>query len=99
MDCLTDLGEHCRLAVHVSPGARKTAMVGITDSALRIRLAARPVDGAANKALVTFLARRLLRLPRSRVRIVRGDRARHKQIEIDAPAAVVAAAISAALPT
>ncbi len=97
VDGLTDLGEHCRLVMHVRPGARKTAMVGIIDGSLRIHLAARPVDGAANAALITFLARRLLRLPRSRVRLVRGVRARYKQVEIAAPAAVVAAAITAAL--
>jgi uncharacterized protein len=97
VDCLTDLGARCRLTVRVNPGARKTAMIGIIDGALRIRLAARPIDGAANAALITFLARRLLRLPRSKVQLVRGVRARHKQVEIAASAAVVAAAISAAL--
>ena len=97
MDCLTDLGERCRLTVQITPKARKNAVVGVVDGALRIKIAAQPVKGAANKQLITFLARKLLRIPRASVRIVRGDRARHKQIEIDSPAEDVAAAIQGAL--
>jgi uncharacterized protein (TIGR00251 family) len=97
VECLSPRDGGCRLIVHISPNARSTALVGVTDGALHIRLAARPVEGAANKALIAWLARDLLRLPRSAVRIARGDRSRHKQVEIDAPAAAVAEAISAAL--
>ncbi len=49
---------------------------------MKIRVAAPPVDGAANAELVAFLAKRL-GVPKSSVRIVKGDRGRDKLIEID----------------
>ena len=57
--------------------------MGPQEGARCIKVAARPVDGSANTRLITFLARHLLRIPRSSVRITRGERARHKQLEID----------------
>jgi uncharacterized protein len=50
--------------------------------ALLIRLAAPPVDGAANEALVAFLASSL-RLPRRSVRVVSGEKSRDKRVAID----------------
>jgi uncharacterized protein YggU (UPF0235/DUF167 family) len=59
------------------------------DGCLRVRLAAPPVDGKANDALLAWLAAEL-RLPRRGVRLLRGDTARRKQVELDAPPAAVA---------
>ena len=75
------------LAVRVTPRAKKTALAGIGADAdgrphLAIRLAAPPVDGAANDALIRFLAADL-GLPRSAVRIVAGDTSRIKQIRLE----------------
>jgi uncharacterized protein (TIGR00251 family) len=81
------------LAVRVIPRARKTAVAGTRERALLVRLAAPPVDGAANDALVEFLAGRL-NVPRRAVRIVSGERGRSKRIAI---AGVTAAAARAAL--
>ena len=67
--------------VRVIPRARQTAFGGERDGVFIIRLVAPPVEGAANEALVTFLADRL-GLPRRAVRIVRGERSRNKRIEI-----------------
>jgi uncharacterized protein (TIGR00251 family) len=50
--------------------------------ALRVRLAAPPVDGAANEALTRFLAERL-RVPRSAVRLVSGETSRTKLVDVD----------------
>ena len=52
------------------------------DGCIKIRLAAPPVDGAANAALIEFVAERL-GIARSRVRIVSGQSARRKRLEID----------------
>jgi uncharacterized protein len=81
------------LAVRVIPRARKTKVGGVRDDALIVRLAAPPAEGAANTALVEFLAD-TLRLPRRAIQILSGTRGRHKRIAI---AGVTAAAVEAAL--
>ena len=68
--------------VRVIPRARKTAVAGERDGAVVIRLAAPPVDGAANDALIEFLAE-TLNVPRRAVRIVSGERGRRKRVDID----------------
>ena len=70
------------LDVRVIPRAGKTECAGFRDGALVVRLAAPPVDGAANEALVEFLAA-ALHLPRRAVRIVGGDRGRRKRVALD----------------
>ena len=72
--------------VRVIPRARRTEIAGERDGAVVIRLAAPPVDGAANDALIDFLAR-TLKVPRRAARIVCGERARRKRVEIDGVAA------------
>jgi uncharacterized protein YggU (UPF0235/DUF167 family) len=56
--------------------------VGWQDGVLLVRLTAPPVDGRANDALLRFLAR-AAGLPRSRVRLVGGDRGRDKRVAFD----------------
>ncbi len=69
------------LVVHVAPRARATGVAGRHGDAIRIRIAAPPVDGAANAELVRFLAERL-GVPRGAVAIVGGAGARRKTVEI-----------------
>ena len=64
------------------PRSRKTELGGTRDDALLVRLAAPPVEDAANDALVAFLAT-LLDQPRRAVRIVSGERSRRKRVAID----------------
>jgi uncharacterized protein (TIGR00251 family) len=71
------------LTLHIQPGARKTEIAGLHGDALKIRLAAPPVDGKANAALIGFVAERL-GLPKSAVRLVSGQTSRRKILEIDA---------------
>ena len=71
-----------RLDVYVQPRASRTEVVGTHDGALKIRLAAPPVDGAANAALVEFIARRL-GVAKGAVRVVNGQANRRKVVEID----------------
>ena len=78
------------LAVHVQPGAKKSSVVGEHGDALKIRLAAPPVDGKANAALIEFLATRL-GIARAQVTLKSGQTSRRKVLEIDgAPADLVA---------
>ena len=79
------------LRVRVTPRAGRSGFAGTREGRLLVRLAAPPVDGAANDALVALLARQL-GLPGRAVTIVRGTRGREKQVRIDglAPADVTA---------
>jgi uncharacterized protein len=67
--------------VHVVPRARTTEVAGRHGDALKIRLAAPPVDGAANEELIRFLAERLS-VPRSAVTIAAGLTGRRKTVKI-----------------
>jgi uncharacterized protein (TIGR00251 family) len=78
------------LAVAIVPNAKRTAVDGWHDGALRIRLAARPVDGKANAQLTAWLADEL-GVSRRAVRLASGATSRRKRVEIDAPAERVSA--------
>ena len=75
-------GATIRVNVHVQPRASRSEVVGTRGAALKVRLLAPPVDGAANDALVALLAERL-GVSRSAVRIVAGRSSRAKTVEID----------------
>ena len=61
-----------RFPVRVQPRASRTEIAGVQQGALKVRLQAPPVDGAANEALVEFLSD-TLDVPRRMIRIVAGD--------------------------
>ncbi len=67
------------LTVYVQPNARTTECVGIHGEALKIRVAAPPMDGAANGELIDFLARKCS-IPPTSVHIRSGGGGRHKRI-------------------
>lgn len=84
-----------RISVYVQPRASKTMVAGMHDGCVKVRLAAPPVDGAANAALVEFVAD-ALSVAKSRVRIVSGQTSRRKVVEVDGVTAEqLAAALSA----
>lgn len=72
------------LTLHVQPGAKKTGIAGIHGESLKIRLAAPPVDGKANAALLAFIAK-CLGLPKSAVALKSGQTSRQKVVEVDNP--------------
>lgn len=69
------------LTLHIQPGAKKTEFAGLHGDALKIRLAAPPVDGKANEALIGFLAT-TLNLPKSAVALKSGQTSRRKVLEV-----------------
>ena len=69
------------LTLHVQPGAKKTEIAGLHGEALKIRLAAPPVDGKANACLLAFLADRC-GVSRAAVRLRSGDSSRRKVVEL-----------------
>jgi uncharacterized protein (TIGR00251 family) len=70
------------LDVKVIPRAGRTALAGIRDGSVLIRLAAAPVEGAANAELIAFLAN-LLDIPKRSISIVAGEKSRQKRVRID----------------
>jgi uncharacterized protein YggU (UPF0235/DUF167 family) len=86
------------LQLHVRPGARVTAVAGLHGDALKIHIAAPPVDDRANAALLAWLAG-VLALPPATLRLLTGARSRRKIVEIspaDAGLAARAATLASA---
>ena len=71
------------LELHVQPGASRTEFAGKHGDRIKVRLAARAVDGKANEALVEFLAEHY-KVPKRSVRIESGLRSRQKRVVIEA---------------
>jgi uncharacterized protein (TIGR00251 family) len=69
------------LTLHIQPGAKKTEIAGQHGDALKIRLAAPPVDGKANDCLIAFLAKRL-GIARTGVALEAGVSSRSKRVRI-----------------
>lgn len=69
------------IAVNVHPRASRNLVGDVSGSELQVRIAAPPVDDAANDELVCFLAK-VLNCPRNAIQVRRGCRSRHKLIEI-----------------
>lgn len=67
------------LSVHIQPKASRTECVGFHGDAIKIRVAAPPVDGAANDELIRFLASQVS-IPSSSVQIQSGASGRHKRV-------------------
>ena len=74
------------LQVHAQPGAKRTEVVGVHGSALKIRLAAPAVEGRANDALIVFLAASF-DVPRRNVTLIRSEAGRRKTVRIVSPVA------------
>jgi uncharacterized protein (TIGR00251 family) len=69
------------LRLHVRPAARNSEIVGPHGDALKIRLAAPPVDGRANACLIEFIAERL-KVPCGAVELVSGAASRQKRLRV-----------------
>ena len=70
-----------RIVVYCQPGAKQTQCVGLHDGKPKIQLKAPPVDGAANKALIGFLAE-VFGVPKSAISIELGASGRTKRVEV-----------------
>jgi uncharacterized protein (TIGR00251 family) len=80
----------------VVPNAKRSEVSGVHDGALRIRLAAPPIEGRANDALLAWLAEEL-GLPKRGLELLSGHKGRRKQVVLHAPFDVVQAWIRARL--
>ena len=76
-----------KIALKVTPGARKNEILGWEDDypqigrVLRVKIAAPPVEGKANKEIVTFMAK-TLGIPKSAVELLHGSTGRIKLIQV-----------------
>jgi uncharacterized protein (TIGR00251 family) len=67
--------------VHVQPGAKRSEVCGLHGDALKIRLAAPPIEGRANEALLRFIAESFA-VQRRQVELLQGGQSRHKVVVI-----------------
>jgi uncharacterized protein (TIGR00251 family) len=74
-------GEAWVLSLYLQPGAKRTEAAGLHDGVLKLRLAAPPVEGKANAALVAWLAD-WFGVPKNRVTIEAGELSRHKRVRV-----------------
>jgi uncharacterized protein (TIGR00251 family) len=72
------------LTLHVQPAAKRTEVSGAHGDALKVKLAAPPVDGKANAELLRFLAE-AFGVPLRNVTLLRGETSRAKVVRIEAP--------------
>jgi uncharacterized protein (TIGR00251 family) len=79
---VTESGGGVVFGVHVQPRASRNEICGIQGEELKVRLTSPPVEDAANRLCVEFLAKRL-GIARSSVAIVAGARSRHKVIRVE----------------
>ncbi len=75
-------GGHVLFEVRVQPRASRSEVAGTHGEAIKVRVAAPPVEGAANAELVAFLAKQL-GVSKSAVKIVRGEQGRRKVVEVE----------------
>ena len=75
-------GSEARISLRVYPSAARSEVVGFTDGVLKVRVAAPPVKGQANKELIAFLSKTLA-VEKGAVAIVKGHTSRSKVVAID----------------
>ncbi len=92
-------GADTLVSVVARPRAREDAIEGVHGDAIKVRVAAPPVDGAANEAIERYMAS-VLGVGRSRVHVLRGAASRHKRLRVVGldPASVAAALRAAGCP-
>ncbi len=69
------------LTLHVQPGAKRSEIAGLHGDALKIRLAAPPIEGRANEALLKFIAG-IFSVPLRNVELHHGSQSRHKVLTV-----------------
>ncbi len=74
-------GDVITLTLHIQPGAKRTDVAGLHGDALKIRLAAPPIEGRANEALLKFIAESF-GVPVRQVELKQGGQSRHKVVAV-----------------
>lgn len=74
-------GDELTLTLHIQPGAKRSEVAGLHGDALKIRLAAPPIEGRANEALLKFIAG-LFAVSARQVELRQGGQSRHKVVAV-----------------
>ncbi len=74
-------GDVITLTLHIQPGAKRSELAGLHGEALKIRLAAPPIEGRANEALLRFIAESF-NVPVRQVELKQGGQSRHKVVAV-----------------
>ena len=69
------------IKVHVQPGAKRTAIVGLHGDSIKIKVAAQPSDNMANEKLIEFISS-CLDVAKQNVEIIRGGKSRSKLVKV-----------------
>ncbi|QWD88291.1 DUF167 domain-containing protein [Polynucleobacter sp. MWH-CaK5] len=77
----SDSADSFIIALHCQPGAKKTEVQGEHDGRLKLRLAAPPVEGKANEALIQWLSKKL-EIRRTNIELLAGDLSRLKRVRV-----------------
>jgi uncharacterized protein (TIGR00251 family) len=78
---ISETADGVTFSLHVQPKACRNEISGLSGNELKVRLTSPPVEGAANKLCQEFFAK-LLRVAKSNVRIIAGEKSRHKTVTI-----------------
>lgn len=80
-NCCKISGDSIHIEVKALPGASKTAITGVREGRLWVRIAAAPEDGKANAELAAFIAK-LIGSPKRDVQLLRGEKSRQKTLAV-----------------
>lgn len=86
---LRGLADGFVLELHVQPGAKRNEVVGLHGDRLKVKIAAPPIEGAANQEVCAFVAE-LFRIPRTSVSVQRGLQSRQKSVVVSGTTALPA---------
>lgn len=70
-----------KLKLLIQPNAKKNELIGLHNGALKVKIAAQPIDGKANAELIEFLAE-TLGIPKRQIELLKGETGRNKSVEI-----------------
>lgn len=81
MSFYVDKGEFVEISIKATPNAKKTEIGAVENGALKLRLAAQPIEGKANEALVAFFCK-TFKMAKRDIEIVGGELGRNKRIRV-----------------
>ena len=72
---------HVELFIYAKPNAKRSAFIGLIENEIHIALHAKPKDGEANAALISYISE-LLKVPKSKIKFIRGETSKHKVLSV-----------------